>query len=270
MNEIIGQEKLLENINRSSLDNWPRAFILLGDAGSGKHTLIDYISRKFNLATYNITPVLNQELITELSNKSTCLIYVIESNEITYKQQNMLLKFIEEPPQNAFICILCEHRNSLLSTIWNRCVVYEFAAYKQDELEKFIKDNVPTAEHHIILDIGSTPGQVIELQNFNLSEYITLGYKLFDNISTASLPNTLSVVEKLNYGKEQGKLLNIHLFIKILYYCILQRIKNTTSEYYYQAFKLVNTLCFEYSENKSNAKELFTVFLLDLWNLSRK
>ena len=40
---MIGQKKLLEKLNTYDLDKFPRSLLLLGEKGSGKHLICDYV-----------------------------------------------------------------------------------------------------------------------------------------------------------------------------------------------------------------------------------
>ena len=46
---IRGQEKICNRIDSLTIDTFPRTLLLLGEYGSGKHTIVKYISNKFNL-----------------------------------------------------------------------------------------------------------------------------------------------------------------------------------------------------------------------------
>ena len=48
---IVGQEHIISLIDKSTVDTFPKSLILLGEYGSGKHTISDYISNRLNLTT---------------------------------------------------------------------------------------------------------------------------------------------------------------------------------------------------------------------------
>ena len=59
-------------------------------------------------------------------------IYIIDSSTISIKEQNIILKFVEEPLKNSYIIIL--KNSKLLPTILNRCQKWKFEAYSKEEL----------------------------------------------------------------------------------------------------------------------------------------
>ena len=69
---MIGQNKIKNLIETSSLDNFPNSLILLGEKGSGKHTICDLISDKLNLQIIDISEKLTQEMIDEIALQTKC------------------------------------------------------------------------------------------------------------------------------------------------------------------------------------------------------
>ena len=69
--------------------------MLVGDAGSGKHLICDYIASKFNLLIDNISDRLTLETIEDAATRVSLCLYIIESNKITVKEENTILKFLE-------------------------------------------------------------------------------------------------------------------------------------------------------------------------------
>ena len=48
-NAIIGQTKLLNKINKLTLNTLPHSLLFIGEYGCGKHLICNYIANKFNL-----------------------------------------------------------------------------------------------------------------------------------------------------------------------------------------------------------------------------
>ena len=128
---MIGQVNLLKKLNSYTIDNFPHSSLILGEEGSGKHTLSMYIKDNIlKLPLLDITENISDEYIDMIYRNPNPSIYLINMSKMMEKEQNILLKFIEEPLQNAFIILLCENVNNLLNTIYNRCVVFEMELYK--------------------------------------------------------------------------------------------------------------------------------------------
>ena len=124
---IIGQDKLINKINSTNIDDWPSSTILLGDVGCGKHTVLNYITNRYNLKQIELTKNLNQESIEAAYQRVEPCLYYFDAKLLSEKQQNMLLKFIEEPLSGSFIVILCDNRSRLLPTVLN--ITSDFSIY---------------------------------------------------------------------------------------------------------------------------------------------
>ena len=129
---------LFDKVDRLTIDQLPRTLLLLGDYGCGKHTLVKYISERFNLEIENITENISSELIDNISQRTSPYLYMIEEMKLTLRDENILLKFLEEPLKNAFIVILSESKQSILPTILNRCQVWNFESYDHNYLNSLV------------------------------------------------------------------------------------------------------------------------------------
>ena len=76
---MIGQEKLINQIDKLTLDTFPHSTMLVGDLGSGKHTICDYITNKFGLPKFDITDKISQETIEEIYTKVEPIFYIIDA-----------------------------------------------------------------------------------------------------------------------------------------------------------------------------------------------
>ena len=65
----------------------------------------------------DITENISAEYIDKIMLNPNPRIYVIDLSKITEKDENVLLKFIEEPLKTSFIILLAESRNGILNTI---------------------------------------------------------------------------------------------------------------------------------------------------------
>lgn len=233
---VTGQEKICNLIEKSTLDTFPRSLILVGPSGSGKHLLCNEIARKFQLHIFDITEMLNIEIIDEIYSKVEPYIYVIRLNEISVKEENTILKFLEEPLKNSYIILLAEYTNGVLPTILNRCQVWHLQNYSKNYLSTFTNGN------DLLLDIVETPGQAIALANESFTEMLDLADKMICKIASASIPNTLSISDKFAWTNEKNKF-NYDLFLKVLLFRLVSYCKGNTDprllEYYYLTTKLV-------------------------------
>lgn len=261
-----GQEKLIELINKYNLDTFPKSIILCGDYGCGKHSLSKYIAKKLNLDIFDLTDNISLERIEEIYLKALPSIYLIDMSNITEKQQNILLKFIEEPLKNSYIILLCENKNTLLDTIKNRCIIFEFEKYKKDYLKNFIKENT---YKDLVLNICTTPGQIINYSNTNLTELEILCNKIIDKLHLASLHNTLTISDKINYKDEYDKY-DLKLFYKMLIYCIFEKYKSNPSDLLFDLYQKTIDYNKKLNNKMLNKQYLFENYLVNIWINSRR
>ena len=140
---------------------------------------------------------------------------------LTEKEQNMILKFVEEPSLYTYLILLCESKYSILETIVNRCVAYSFAPYTKKDLIEFIGDGCENVDE--LLDVCTTPGQIRLVANY-YGKLAALCTAFQDKLARApSSSILLTVVDNINYKDEYDKF-DFMAFLKTL--------KNKLYEYY--------------------------------------
>lgn len=264
---VLYQDTLIDRINRTYIDALPKSLILLGEFGSGKHLISEYISSKFNLTSIDITNDLTYDTLEDITFRVEPYLYIINASDISIKEQNIILKFLEEPLKNSFIIILCENKNQLLPTVLNRCQIWELKQYTDAQLKEFITFNNPE-DIELILKVARTPGQIKDIDQSQLHDMFDLTNKIIDKIGNASLPNTLSISDKLAFKNEKDKF-NILVFVKLLNYCFLNKIQSTDTYNLFSMYSLTNKLLNDLYVANVNKKYLFENYLLNLRNMVR-
>lgn len=260
---IKGQEKLCDKIDLYTMDTFPRTLLLLGEYGSGKHLLTSYIANKLSLEIEDISDSLTLETIDNITHSTFPKIYVIDSAKLTVKNENVILKFLEEPLKNAFIIVLCEHKSSIIPTVLNRCQVWELVSYEKPFLETFVTNEA--VDKSILLKVATTPGKVMEYQLYPLSEMVELAHKIFKSIKNANFANVLTISRFIAFKNEKDKF-DFNLFVDILHIvCKELYMENTIG---FPIYLLTNKL----SNNKHifniDRKSLFENYLMELKILS--
>lgn len=252
---MIGQNELIQNIDNLIINKkFPHSIILEGKKGCGKHTLINYIADKLNLSIIDLTNKIEQQILDEIALSPSTTIYTINGDKITTKQQNMLLKTLEDNELNYFI-LVCELVNIFIPTIINRCQIFEFAPYTKETLNQF-------TDSELILEYAETPGIVEELKLINISDVIDLCYKIFDKIKIASYSNIFVIPEKLWYNKYEEDKVSFDIFIELLgkvafnLYC--------QSKISFQVYSLTSSLYNNSKIPNINKKMLFEEFIVQL------
>lgn len=260
---VVGQEKICNLITNATLDDFPRSLMLVGPRGGGKHLVCKYIADKFNLTTVDLTDQLDLETIEELYNRVEPYLYIIRVNEISVKEENTILKFLEEPLKNSFIVLVAETDMGILQTILNRCQIWHLQNYTREYLASFVGEGNP-----YILEIAHTPGQVIELCKIDFSSMIELADKIVDKISMASITNTLTLSNKVGFKGDPDKP-DIKLFVDVLLSRVATRCKLSSDSRYVKCYHLTNQLQRNINIKNLDCKALFENYLIELRSIMK-
>lgn len=253
---ILYQDKLLSHINRFTINTLPHTILLKGHQGSGKHLVCNYISDYFNLPLVDITEELNLEKITEIYLSPLPQMYLIDSDKISVKEQNIILKFLEEPSNLIFI-VLLNSNNLLLDTIKNRCYNLDLQRYTKDNLKTFLTSDITDQSLlNLIIEISKTPGDVIKFSNVNFIDMYNFANKIFQYIKTANLSNCLTISNKLYFDNFIDNNYNVDLFCKVL----LHISKSISPNIYILTNELNNALFIPHI----NKKLLFEKYIINL------
>lgn len=261
---ILGQDKFLEFVDKSNLSSFPQTLLLLGERGSGKHLLTKYVTEKLNLPLEEISTKLSLDYLIDINTRITPTIYLIDITKITEKQQSSLLKFTEEPLKNSYIIILAENSSQVLDTIKNRCYIYNLQTYSKNVLKQFLQGS----SNEVILEIAHTPGQVIMLEGINLESGIKLANLILDKLQVASLPNTLTISNKIAFNGEKDKF-PLELFLNVMFYTMKLRSIQGLG-YPTEILMCTRDLQEKLIYPNMNKKQLFDNYLLTMWEAVRK
>ena len=254
---FIGQQKILNKIESLTVEKCPNSNLIVGPYGSGKHTICKLISEKLNLEITDITKNLNLDYIMDMYLSSTPHLYLINGIDLTEKQNNTILKLLEEPPQNAFIFILITSENSVLDTILNRCYIWKLKPYSEDILKQF-------TESDVILKVATTPGQIIELINSDINLLIDYANKIIDKIHVASYANILNISDKIWFTEPEPNKFSCIQVSNVLLFLLRERVLTDANEKYLKLYALTSNLVTQLHNSNFNKQYLFEHYLYDL------
>lgn len=259
---MIGQVELVNKFNTYTLETLPHTILLLGDRGCGKHTLVNELSKRLNVPIKDISKDINLDVINEAMMNPFTNIYVIDTNQLNERQQNVILKFIEEPNDRTYIFLLCENKLSLIDTIINRCVPFTFKPYTKEELSQFTKETDSR-----IFNYCRTPGQVKSISIQKLDELETLCDNLISKLSKASITNTLSVANRFNYKDNYDKF-DIDVFFELFMDKLLKSYINKNviaKDIYFMVDSYYQTI----KDSRMNRQHLMENMFLNMWETVR-
>ena len=258
MTELLYQDKLLNLVSGYSLDTFPHSILLVGPLGCGKHTLLNIIQKKLNIPLEDITNHLTYDYLLDLSIRTSPYLYVIEASQLTVRQQNIILKFLEEATNNAFIVLLSNHDN-LLDTILNRCQILTFKKYTSEMLLTFLPVGVPED----IVQYCETPAEVINFNSQEFDNLLRLINKIVDEIDHASIHSILSIVDFISFSDSSAGF-TLNQFIKVLRKLLLDKYITTKDITYSKMFMVLETSLSNLLLPNIDSKRIFECFLLDL------
>ena len=263
---MVGQKHLLNKLSKYDINTFPHSVIILGEEGSGKKKVARYISDEVvKLPLLDITENISDEYIDMIYRNPNPAIYLINMSKMMEKEQNILLKFIEEPMKNAFIILLVQNRNNLLNTIYNRCVVFEMDTYTKEELAEFVQNE---DDKELILSVLRTPGKILNTNLENIRAIYDLCDKMVDKMNVANFSNTLTIANKINYKDEYNKF-DLTIFFDMLVYTLYNKYLTEKNPKILNMYLLTIEARKRLIDKRLN-KEIFVQnFLTKLWKESR-
>lgn len=264
---MIGQKKLLDKIkNIDSLDEIPKSIIIQGESGSGRHLFVDKLFNKFDVGIINVDFEFSQELLDYMYVLSVPRVYVIDLDKLgehkrVERFQNTILKFLEEPPDFAWIVILTENLENVLYTIKNRCRIYKIIPYSIDELRQIATSNDKSYTDNV-LKLLRTPGNIINKDISQLNDLFTLSKNVVNSIGVANPSNALSIRDK--FFKDDNPL-DLDMFINILLNDFFTEYKDSNyNNKYFEAYRLTTQLKKDLRVLGVNKKYLVDNYLISL------
>lgn len=271
---MIGQLKLRKYIYsfQGDLDKLPHTILIEGKKGSGRHTLYKDLCTLMDSESTDLRAMgINDKTINELILSPTVHFCLLDLDGISIKEQNTMLKFLEEPLNHCYIVLLCEDSTQVIPTVLNRCQHWKMDIYTKDELRSFYEEYNSFNEfpymNDKIVDIAETPGDIIALLNAcNIEDIIALVENIINNIGHANFSNVLVLVDKIKeFNKDKG-IIEFDIFLKIFFYVLHECIKtNSNVRLLDMYFKLQDVYkLHKMSYLHLNEKQLYEKFLLDL------
>lgn len=267
---MIGQEKLLQRIP-NEIDKFPHTLIIEGDKGSGRHTLFNEICNKFKVESIDFKDLgINNTIIDNLFLSPTIHFCLLDLAGISIKEQNIMLKFLEEPLNHCYIVLLCENISQVLPAVVNRCQHWKMEPYSKEQLKTFYDEYTMFNEFQYvnekIFSIATTPGDIKELLNTNINDVYDLIENIINNIGNANFSNVLVLVDKINEFNNEKGIVDFEVFLKMFLYIIREQIKNNANIRLYEVYRSAQDI---YRLHKMqnlhlNEKQLYENFLLNL------
>ena len=252
---MIGQLYLQDKLNKLTLSTLSSTLLLLGDSGCGKHLFVSLMQKKLSIDVIDITENISYELIEAITLSTNTCMYVINLSKCSEKTENVILKLLEEPLNNTYLVLLARSKSNVIPTIYNRCQVWEFSTYSDDDL-KYFTDDVE------LMHIAKTPGNIIKYQEeYKKLNPLSLVNNIITNIKNANWANILVISNKIDYKESTGNI-NFDLFVDCLLYGFYMRI--VSGENLYTGYELTKELSNDRYIFNINKQHLFEHYLFEL------
>lgn len=271
---MIGQKKLLNNIDKMVLNGFPRFTIICGPKGSGKKLIAKHIANNLNAQLIvSGTKVDNVRDIILLSYKQTVpTVYLLpDCDKMSSAAKNALLKVTEEPPRKAYFIMTLSDVNNTLTTLKSRGTVLNINDYSFVELLDYAESKqyeLNDEEQTIVSNICTVPGDVDTLMKYDAMAFYNYVNLVVSNIGTVSGANAFKIGQKLSYKEDDGGW-DITLFMRAIMFSYLELAKQgKQSQKCQQSIKVVSKYLSQINTtgiNKSATIDMMVLELRGIW-----
>lgn len=264
---IIGQKKLLSDIDHLlTTEKFPRFSILQGAYGSGKKLIASYISKGLGalLVPCELGVDAVREVIDMSYEQTSPIVYMwADAQKMSVGAKNAILKVTEEPPQNAYFIMTTDNVKGLLGTLLSRGTLFNINPYSPEELRSYAKQkltDISNTDLDIIVNISTTPKDVMDLSGMDIKQLNKVVNILCDNIGITNLGNELKISTFLKYKEEDADKFDPVLFMRACMFRYLELMKTS----YNPMYKKLIGLTSQYLSDLSS-KSLNKVATVDNW-----
>jgi len=231
---IIGHQKQLNYLKRmAESGKIPHALLFSGEAQLGKKTIaLEFISWLFggNPLLHPdfilIEPQAKQIQIGQIRDLAFRLslkpikaplkaTIIDESHSMTPEAQNCFLKTLEEPKGNTLLILITQLPHFLLPTIVSRCQSIKFYPVKNDEIERYLKNQEGLSDREVeeILKISQgRPGRAVELASSKEKfEFYKKRMKELANLFNSNLSSRFQYAKEISTKENLQEILEIWL-----------------------------------------------------------
>lgn len=226
---MIGQKRLLKEID-NLFDDFPAFTILIGQEGSGKKKVCQYIKDNLDMlvctAEDNKIETVRQIIKQSYQTKVATLFVFYDIDDMSLPGRHALLKVVEEPPNNSHFIMTCKSDSSILDTIKSRAHILRMQDYTTSELLEYANKTYKFTDDEIsiIKDLSVVPGDIDKLQSIDMIAFYDYMEKVVNNIASVSGAHSFKIAEKLAL-KEDAEGYDLQLFFRAFILICLNNIK---------------------------------------------
>lgn len=272
---MIGQKHLLKIIEDQIAEGtFPRFSILVGMEGSGRKLMAKHIATKLDAQPVFIDGKVEQvRQVIKVANAAfiKTLYVFVDADKMSANAENALLKFLEEPPNNAYILLTAESEYNLLPTVRSRGMAYYMDLYNPMEIEQYLVSYMPIppdgeAFKKIFKDTCETPGDVQVLAKMNAEDFYKYVNLVVDNIAEVVGANALKIGNKIALKAEESDKYDLKMFFKVFIDICLKKQDSIHARW----VKITNQYLRQLSTKGINKLMLFDSWVLDIREITFK
>lgn len=270
---MIGQTKLLSQIDKMVSVGFPRFTILVGNKGG--RTLIAYdICKKLKAQYITVGTKVDEvrEIIDMSYKQSEPTLYVIpNADKMSVAAKNALLKITEEPPRKSYFLMILNDLSSTLATLKSRATVLQMNSYTPTELIEYCNlkgyNDLTDEAFNIITNIATTPSTVDTLVAYDPIKFYSFTKLVIDNIGVVNGSNAFKIANSINFKDDKDKY-DVILFLQVFCYMCRQQILENPALYSLMCKITVNTIS-ELNITGINKQGVFDIWILKIRNTWR-
>lgn len=122
------------------------------------------------------------------------------AHEITIEAANRLLKILEEPPNNLCFFLISANPQFIISTVYSRCIRYEFNNLSREELAEIIhkKLGFKPSQAKVLANLAADSSLEIFAKAGQYLKYRNMAIDFISGIKTKDLVDSLDFIDKIS------------------------------------------------------------------------
>lgn len=253
---IIGQDKLLNNLFKYSEEAFPHSLLFVGPVGCGKHSLVEQVGTTLSMSIVDITSNIDLDYIQEMYTNPIPTIYMVDMNKVTEREQNVILKLLEEPTDSVYLILITTSKALLLNTIINRCQVFEFEPYSKESLLSFV--TVDNAD--LMIKYCTTPGQIKSTDVKQIEEIVKSVDEMLNEVKYSSL---LQIANRVIEKKW-----DVDLFYRVLLNRTEEKYLENKSEVLYNMYYVESKSYKKLSDSRYAKRNILESLADEMWHVA--
>ena len=216
---IVGQTRLIQNLNYALEGSFPHFVILHGPAGSGKTFIATRLANALEAVPYFCENKVDdvRAAIETAQTVTLRTMYLFDGvDRMSLAAKNALLKITEEAPQDAYFVMTARDLNQVLPTLRSRAAVYAMDGYLPEELVDYANRcgyDPNVEENKPLMALCQTPGDVDILFRYDIADFTGFVTKVVEHLGSVSGVNALKIPQSLSL-KEGDSGWDISIFLR--------------------------------------------------------